>query len=411
MKPAACASLLISLLIALSKLHSTSPARAQSSIELENVRASVQFGEQIVFSATVTGSAPLQDVSIVIFEEPQGITHVEPVRVQEDGHMEFHLDAMQSALRPFTTVQWHYRFTFQDGTTAQSETFFVRYLDNRFEWQTVEAAGLRVSWYGAEAEFGQAALDTARAGLESIGRFLTLDLTTPVEVYLYKQPDDLRATLALGGEDWIVGHADPALGVMMVAIEPGAEQGNQMEQRIPHELMHVMLYRRVGAGYRHIPVWLREGMGTLAELYPNPDHARVLDEAVRANHLIPFQELCTSFPAGAGQAFLAYSQSRSFTQYLLDTYGSTEILSLALSYGEGASCESGPERVFGAPLSQLEADWRASISSQNSFLPALQNIAPYLVLLCLVLIIPLIGMASTFRTRGNRNGRETYVRK
>lgn len=411
MKIIAYVSLLTFILIALPKLHSSRPVHAQSSIELENVQAAVHFGERIVFIATVTPSVAIQDVSIVISDESQGITHVEPVTIQEDGHTEFHFDVMENALPPFTTVQWHYRFTFQDGSTAQSEIFSVRYMDNRFDWQTMEAEGLQVSWYEADASFGQAGLNAAREGLEAIGKLLPLNLTKPVEVYIYTEPDDLRLTLTPGSEEWVAGHADPALGVVMVAIEPGAEQGILMEQRLPHELMHVMLYRRLGAGYDHVPVWLREGMATLVELYPNPDYEYVLGEAITGNHLIPLHKLCNSFPAGAGQAFLAYAQSRSFTQYLLGIYGSTELLNLAISYGDGVDCERGPERVFGAPLSKLETDWLSSISEQNFLLPALQSIAPYLVLLCLVLIIPLIGIVSTFRKRGNHHGRETYVRK
>ena len=96
-------------------------------------------------------------------------------------------------------------------------------------------------------------MNAVQAGLGSISNLLPLDLSQPVEVFIYSSSDDLRGTLTLGGEDWIAGHADPALGVAAVVIAPGAEQGIDMEQRIPHELMHVMLYRRVGAGYEHLP--------------------------------------------------------------------------------------------------------------------------------------------------------------
>ncbi len=399
------------LLVILLSSQSPPPSHAQSSIELEDAQASVDFGEQIVFSATITPAFAARDVSIVIFEEGQGTTHVEQVIPGEDGHIEFRFDPLQNALRPFAIVQWHYRFTFQDGSTAQSETFSVRYVDDRFDWQTLEVEGLRVSWYGADASFGEAALEAARAGLESIGNWFPLTLTPPIEVYVYTRPDDLRLTLAPGGADWIAGHADPALGVVMVAIESGAEQGTLMEQRIPHELMHILLHRHVGTGYQNIPVWLREGMATGVERYPSPDRERVLADALAGDRLIRLQELCASFPAGAAQAFLAYAQSRSFTQYLQDMYGSTRLLDLATTYADGVDCEVGTERVFGLPLSRLEADWRSSIQRQDSFLSMTSDMAPYLVLLCLVLAIPLIGIATTFRKKGNRNGPEAYVRK
>jgi hypothetical protein len=211
------------------------------------------------------------------------------------------------------------------------------------------------------------------------------------------------------GESWVAGHADPALGVIKVVIEPGVEQGILMEQRIPHELMHVMLYRRVGAGYHNIPAWLREGMATLAETYPNPDFERVLSDAVTADTLIPLKDLCTSFPPAAGQAFLAYAESRSFTNYLRDTYGSSGLLRLAAFYADDVDCERGAERAFGVSLSKLELDWRESVFGQKALGFVLRNMMPYLVLLCLVLLIPLLGGLSMIRRKGKGDGPETYA--
>ena len=268
---------------------------------------------------------------------------------------------------------------------------------------------LKVHWYEGDASFGQKALETAQAGLKSIRSFISLDLEQPIEIFIYTNADDLQSALVPGQESWIAGHADPELGIIQVLIEPGPQQAIVMEQRIPHELMHVMLYRRVGPGYQNLPGWLREGMATMAEMYPNPDYERVLKEAVTSNALLPLQDLCVSFPEDMPQAFLAYAESRSFTSYLYETYGSSGLQSLAAAYADGMACEHGTERTFGISLSNLEQKWSSSLQSENSFLPALQNISPYLVLLCLVLIIPLIGVAGTLRKKGSHHGSGTEI--
>jgi hypothetical protein len=262
---------------------------------------------------------------------------------------------------------------------------------------------LKVHWYEGDASFGQAAMKAAQAGLDSIGRYLPSTLEQPVEIFMYANTADLQSELLPGSESWIAGHADPAQGVVRVVIEPGSEQSITMEQRIPHELMHVILYRRVGAGYSNLPAWLREGMAVLAEIYPNSDYDRTLAEATEGNRLIPLKDLCLSFPADTGQAFLAYAEARSFTKYLYESYGSTGLLNLATSYADGVDCERGPERALGVSLAGLEAQWRSSVLGQNAALSALQNIFPYLVLLCLILLIPLVGAVSTLRRKGNRH--------
>jgi hypothetical protein len=375
------------------------PVQAQSAIELENVTASYRYGEQITFVAQIKSSTPIQGASIVISDEANGLTQIQPLVIDQSGRAEYRLDVKQTLLRPFSTVKWTYQFALADGNTFQSTTYFIRYEDNRFDWQTLETDALKIHWYNGDARFGQAALNKAQAGMESISALIPIDLAQPIDVFIYANPDDLRGTLILGGEDWVAGHADPALGVVMVVIEPGAEQGISMEQRIPHEFMHIMMYRSVGAGYNNLPAWLREGTATSAEIYPNADYDRVLTEAAAKNGLILLIDLCSSFPSDAGQAFLAYAESRSFTNYLHDTYGSSGLLSLAAVYANGVDCEHGTERAFGVSLSALEQKWRSSLLGGNRFLPALQNISPYLVLLCLVLIIPFIGIVSTLRKK------------
>jgi len=406
-------SLFTALVIVLLTLLNAHPVQAQSGIELENIEATVEFGEQITFIATIKASIPLQSVSISIFDESQGVRQTQPVTVQSDGRTEFRLDTKQMSLRPFSLVKWNYQFTFTDGTSTNSEVYSARYADDRFDWQTLESGTLRVSWYSGDANFGQAALDSMQAGLASVSRLVAVDLAQPTEFYIYANSNDLRATLGDGANEWIAGHADPTLGVVMVIIEPGAEQSIRMEQRIPHELMHVMLYRAVGAGYRNIPAWLSEGTATLVELYPNADYDRVLADAAQSGDLIPLASLCASFPTDTGQAFLAYAQSRSFTNYLHETYGSSGLLKLASSYADGVDCNRGPELAFGVSLLNLEMRWRAAVLGQPSILPALQNIVPYLVLLFLVLIVPFISILNTVRKqkKGQTNEPESFVRK
>jgi len=405
----AAKALFVFVVMATSILFNARLAKAQSGVELENVHASVMFGEGITFLATIKASIQIQNVFIVIFDEAQGLTHVQPVEIRADGAIEYFFDTRQNILRPFTNVRWSYQFTLADGNTFQSETFFIRYDDDRFTWQTLEAGSIRLHWYNGDVNFGQAALNSAQSGLQSISALLPLDLARPVDIFIYANVSDLRGTYYTESDAWVAGHANSAVGVVMVVIEPGPSQSIFMEQRIPHELMHVMLYRSIGAGYKDLPAWLREGTATLAEVSPNPDYDRVLAAAGANNTMIPIKDLCASFPPNADTAFLAYAESRSFIHYLQSTYGSAKLLSLVSVYADGVDCERGTENAYGVSLSKLEMDWRASALGQNAILPALQNLSPYLVLLCLILLIPFIGIMTVMRKKGGRNEPESYA--
>lgn len=364
----------------------SAPTR-QGGIVLENVGAVYRFGEQIIFSATVRTSSPLQSASIVIFDEGYGVTRVQPLAVAADGVTQFIFDARQNALQPFALLRWHYEFVLTGGEFLQSETFSLRYDDNRFAWQKVEANGLRVFWYAGDSTFAQSALNAALAGVRAINEVFPVDLSPPLDIFIYPSQNDLAF---LGAETWTAGHANPSLGVVLVAVEPGLEQSLHMERRIPHELMHVLLYRHIGAGYDNLPAWLREGLATLVEINPSAEYDRVLLEARTRNALIPLLDLCASFPTQPDSAFLAYAEARSFTVYLRNTYGSSKLLELARAYADGVACERGVEVAYGASLAQLELRWRESALGENVWATALRNMLPYLILCGMVLGIPLL---------------------
>lgn len=370
--------------------------KSQTGVAVENVEAAYRFGEQVIFNATVISSIPIQSASIVIFDEGHGITIVQPLTIQPDGTTQFIFDARQNALRPFTFVRWHYEFTLADGNFFQSETFSLRYDDNRFAWQRLESNGLRVFWLQGDAAFAQSAMNAALAGVRAINEIFPVDLSQPIDIFIYPSQNDLAI---LGAETWTAGHANAALGVVLVVVEPGLDQSLQMEQRIPHELMHVLAYRQIGAGYNNLPAWLREGLATLVEINPTIEYDRTLLDANARGQLIPLLDLCDSFPVQPDSAFLAYAESRSFTAHLRDTFGSSKLLDLSRAYADGVSCERGIEMTYGTSFAQLELRWRESALGENAWGMALRNMIPYLILCGIVLFIPFLIGLNTMRKK------------
>ena len=99
-------------------------------------------------------------------------------------------------------------------------------------------------------------------------------------------------------------------------------------------------------------------------------------------------------PPDAGRAYLAYAQSQSFTRYLRDTYGTPGLTALTKAYTDGLDCELGATRAFGLPLTQLDTRWRESVLGQNVAGVALRNLAPYLLVMGMALVIPLWGVVT-----------------
>ena len=83
---------------------------------------------------------------------------------------------------------------------------------------------------------------------------------------------------------------------VVLALPPGPEQALWMQQRLPHEIMHVALFQATDLGYENLPIWLSEGLASLVELYSNPDYRFMLDYAVENEELLPILSLCQGFP-------------------------------------------------------------------------------------------------------------------
>jgi hypothetical protein len=302
-------------------------------------------------------------------------------------------------------VQYSYLVKLDDGRELRTSEFSFPYLDNRFPWTERAADGVRIHWYAGEEAFGQAALDAARQGMKRSRDLLLVIPTAPIDVYIYASVVDLQKTFEMGGITWAGGHASPDLRVALVAIAPGPEQGLEMDRKIPHELAHILTYDLARERYAKLPVWLREGIASRAELSVNPDYGRAVALASENGTLIPFGELCGAFPLDGGRAFLAYAQSEAFTRYFIEKYGQAGLLALINAYGDGLSCDQGTLRATGKPLTQLEADWKSAALGVNPGLSALGNFIPYLVVLAAILIVPLANALLYRRPNDVGNGK------
>ena len=390
--------ILITLLVATLSLK-PDQVRAQEGIVVENPQAVSDFGKSITFTAKIKASSPIQQASLLFRGINEEVTRVETIQVAADGSVNYVYDASLNVFPPFSEIVYWFQATLSDGKTYTSDSTRFQYSDNRFPWRETSQANVTIHWYAGDDAFGASALDSAGAGLLAMKDIVPLSLTEPIHIYIYSNVNDLGDTMMLGGREWAGGHAHADLGVVLVAVSPGANQFAEMDPLIPHELAHIMLYRALGDQYDMQPVWLIEGIASMVELYPNPDYTRALEIASVNHTLIPFTDLCASFPADSGSAFLAYAQSQSFVTYIRDSFGVSGLSRLTSTYRDGFECDLGATKALGSSLGQLDSRWRENVLGQNQTGAALRNLLPFFLLLVLVLIVPIWGAIDVMRQR------------
>ncbi|MDR3578291.1 MAG: peptidase MA family metallohydrolase [Anaerolineaceae bacterium] len=363
-------------------------ALSQSTVEISDVSVIYAFGEQAIFQAKIHSNIPIQQTFLFILPEGQS-TRIVNVSLDSQGQTNLQYDIKNNPLRPYARVAYWYRVTTADGSILESQKYSFDYIDNRFKWQNLDDSNFQINWYERDLAFGQEALNQAEAGLQSAEKYLPVTPTSAIKVYIYNRASDLQSALQLGQQSWVAGEASPDLRVVLISIPTGPDQNLEMERQIPHEITHILQYQVAGTAYQQLPTWLIEGTASIAELYPDPDYQVALNKATTADTLLPIQTLCASFPRDASSAYLAYAESASFMRMIHDKYGSSGIQALMKKYEDGMGCDEGAMAALGSSLEQLQVTWKQEMLGVDSQSVAWKNLAPYLLILALLLAVPL----------------------
>ena len=366
----------------------------QETINFGEPKVEIEFGKQVIFQIHLDSAENVTEVFLSI--RPQGESvRVKPAALDEEGNIIVQYDTRTAPLHPFSQVEYWFSAVTTNGQKVESQHFDFEYVDNRFVWKTLKDEQFEVHWYSGGLDFGQAALNTAEAGLKAAQIYLEANPRAPIRIFIYETSANLQSSLQFNQQSWVAGHASPDTRTILLSIAPGVEQQLEFERQIPHELMHLIQFEVYGEDYKRIPTWLIEGSASLAELYPNPDYQWVLERAAREQNLLPINSICIGFPREASGAFLSYAQSASFVRFLHQKYGRDGLQTLMKVYSNGIGCEEGVIAAYGSSLGQLENTWQEEVLHMRPGLLALRNLFPYLSLSALLLLIPLtIGLVA-----------------
>jgi len=376
-------------LLLVSSGSSWSTAKAQLDVEILETSVDYSFGGQVTFWAKTRWNTPPEKVQIFFKSLDQTNTIVGEVSVREDELVYVH-DLVRYPLPAFSEIQYWFGVQMPGEGPYVSPKFSFFYEDNRFSWQMLEDKPFRVHWYEGNLEFGQMVLDVTRGSLEHAQRLLAFSIPPKVDIFVYANGAEMQSTLNLGGLTIVAGHANPELGVMVVSLPPGPAQQMETERQVPHELMHILLYQKLAQDYADLPTWLLEGLASLNETYPNPDYMTVLQDAAKKEAIISMTALCRGFPAEASKFYQSYAQADSFTRFLYQAYGAEGLQTLIQAYANGLDCERGAEVGLGKTLTQLELQWQRQSFNQSPALKALAVVLPWVVILCLILLTPIL---------------------
>lgn len=197
-------------------------------------------------------------------------------------------------------------------------------------------------------------IDLLEEAYREIGQALSAFPQAPITVILYSNQQFRDVTLT---PLWSQGLFD---GKIRLPIEGSGKDPTLLRKVVNHEYAHAVIYDLCKS---RVPTWLNEGIALNLE---GDSTARwenaLLNQIKQGQGLIPLKNLHGSFMAFPDdRAALAYAESYSATQYLIDRYGLHRIKELLLTLAGESSFEAAFENQFLVDYTEFERDWLRQI--------------------------------------------------
>ena len=335
---------------------------AASPVTFGTPTASSKFGTGIDLSQPVTVTAPIGRVELLLtIADAIGptVTEIPNPPVVGADRLTYTLDTSGNAhMIPNTPIVARWRLTSANDPTQVSLGPEVRivYADDRFAWQTVSGAVVRVHWYQGDATFGAKALKLGEDEVKATSKLLGVTETQPIDFFVYADQTSFYDALGPGTHENVAGTAFADIRTLLGLIPPDQIDDPQVAVRIPHEFVHLVFDTAAKN-----PTTSRRAGSTRAS---RSTRARVTGRRIAgwsrtrrgSGTLIPLDGLTGEFPNGQA-FFLAYAESVSAVDFMIRTYGSDALVSLIRSYANGRTDDEAFKAALGLDMTAFGKAW------------------------------------------------------
>jgi len=321
------------------------------------------FLSEVTLTESVTVPSGVTAVEALVTTEGSDRVLVAPVQVPSSPTtiLRYSLPAGSGELLPNTRVEMGFRVTLADGRRFAGPTASTRYLDTRYDWQTLSGAIVTVHWTDGGRSFGKRALDIAEKAIADASELLGVTEKDPIDFYVYADRNAFYDVLGPGSRENVGGVAEPEIRTLFANIDAGAVDDPWVGVVIPHELTHLVFDTATKNPYHTPTHWLNEGLAVyLSEGYGSA-HRRSVESAVRDGSLMPVTALGGQFPTSVERFGLAYDESVSAIDFLVRQYGRDALVRLVKTYAAGVTDDEAFRAGTGIDVAAFQDAWLASL--------------------------------------------------
>lgn len=223
-------------------------------------------------------------------------------------------------------------------------------------WRVRQTVHFRFHFTEAQRSAALDLADWLEEKVPTVSQVVGHELGERTNLYLFPTYEEFEEVSGGELDPWVVGLAVPHR--RLIWLPP---QRSRAEFRVValHEWAHVAWQAAVGEA--ESPPWLHEGVAKYLSRDFTLADRRLLEQAAASGTLLSLEELNEGFPHDAARASLAYAESYTFVDFLLQRFGPEALGRLARPMRTGCSLEEAVEQALGVDLLAFQAEWFAHL--------------------------------------------------
>ena len=217
---------------------------------------------------------------------------------------------------------------------------------------------LRAAYWPADEAQAEIALQAGTLAIARLKHTLDLDLNQRIHIDLCHTNKEFDERTAERNDPWVQGRAFPRQNrVVVKAIGPV-----RIGKLVAHEILHILLQRKLDETGARSPRWLHEGLAKYATGDLPMEERQLLGQAAADGELLGINELETAFGGSPQQVSLAYAQSYTLVDYLASLEAKAGLSGFLEELGNVGEVERALIRTYQMPISELEQQWLREIA-------------------------------------------------
>ncbi len=223
-------------------------------------------------------------------------------------------------------------------------------------WSSLEVPPFIIFYAENDKAFADETSSLLKIFYEELSTKIGLELNDTVQAFLCPSEKSFNELTDNLIPDWGEGVADPVHKVIILKSPSQMDDQNHFPKLVKHELVHILIGHSAG-NPRDLPKWFNEGIASYLSADERVSSGEAISKALLSDSIIPLDEIDGVLRFERTKAALAYEESYSFTDYLVQSYGFENMVYLIQELQTEKTFAHAFRDIYGIDLFEAEIAW------------------------------------------------------